>query len=54
MKQQIYDKLDELNVMLQQAKCEGELLTDAVNADVFDELNSLLNNFADAVEYYVD
>ncbi len=52
VKQQILNKLAEMQELLLEASCDEVQL--AENDDVFKELNSYLNNFEQAVDYYVD
>jgi hypothetical protein len=53
IKQQIGDKLAELEALLEQAECDGQKLTDICD-DVTDEINGAFNTLCEAVHYYLD
>jgi hypothetical protein len=50
-KQQILDKLRDVEIMLLEATCDGEQLAEL---DCFSELDETLNKLVEAVDYYVD
>ena len=52
VKEQLFAKIAELQVLLEEAECDGVQL--AEGDDVFAELTSTLNRLADEVDYYVD
>ena len=51
VKMAIFEKLAEVEALLQQAQCEGAALTDL---ECFEEVDVALVNLTDQVEYYVD
>jgi hypothetical protein len=50
-KQEILTKLREIEIMLEEATCDGEQLAEL---DCFEEVTSALNVLVEAVDYYVD
>ncbi len=50
-KQQILEKLREVEIMLMEATCDGEQLA---TLDCYSELDSPLSTLIEAVDYYVD
>jgi hypothetical protein len=52
VKQQIFDKIAELQTLLEEAQCDGMQLAECEEA--FGEVTSTLNRLADEVDYYVD
>ena len=56
IKQQLLDKLAEIEDLLEQATCEGEAFAD--NNDTYDdwaaEINRALSTLTDNIDYYVD
>jgi len=56
IKEQIFDKLDEIEALLKQATCDGEAFENNLGDydDWAAELNSCLRTLADSVDYYVD
>ena len=50
-KQEILTKLREIEIMLEEATCDGEQLAEL---DCFAEVTSALNVLVEAVDYYVD
>ena len=53
VKEQIGAKLAEIEELLEQATCDGQLLTDICD-DVTDEINSSFSTLCEAVQYYLD
>lgn len=56
VKQQLFDKLAEIDTLLKQSTCDGETFAD--NFETFDdwaaELTTALRTLTDNVDYYVD
>jgi len=52
VKQQIFDKISELETLLEEAQCDGMQLAECDEA--FAEVSSTLSRLADEVDYYVD
>ena len=56
IKEQLFDKLAELEDLLQKTTCEGEAFAD--NNDTYDdwaaEINRALSTLTDNIDYYVD
>ena len=50
-KQEILTKLREIEIMLEEATCDGEQLAEL---DCFAEVTGPLNTLVEAVDYYVD
>ena len=50
-KQEILTKLREIEIMLEEATCDGEQLAEM---DCFTEVTSALNTLTEAIDYYVD
>ena len=51
VKEQIYAKLEEIEVLLMEAECDGEQFAEL---ECFGEVTRTLRQLADEVEYYVD
>jgi len=56
IKQQIFDKLAEVDTLLKQATCDGEAFENNLGKydDWAAELDSCLRTLTDSVDYYVD
>jgi hypothetical protein len=51
MKEEILEKLEEIQAMLLEASCDGEQLAEL---DCFAEVEGALSTLTQAVDYYVD
>ncbi len=52
VKEQIFDKIAELQTLLEEAQCDGMQLAECDEA--FGEVTRTLTQLADEVDYYVD
>ncbi len=52
VKEQLFEKIAEVELLLQTATCDGVALTEG--DDVFGEIASTLRRLAEEVDYYVD
>ena len=53
VKEEIAARLADIEQLLEQATCDGQLLTDICD-DVTDEISTAFNTLCEAVEYYID